>query len=147
MADQTRTTQTTGQLATRTAFPVAEADPLVRVIRDRLPERLRVQLRTATLRARAEALAGAGWTEPALAGTMAGRVWTGAHGGAVITWLADLASQGPPQAATANDDSRAMTLRLRAEAVRTKSAAAGPDSPARVQARQLVAQLGRRPRR
>ena len=109
-----------------------------------LEERLRLQRGTAALRARAEKLAGVGWTERALAVAISDRVWTGAHGGAVITWLADLASQGPLHPTTADHDSRTTTLRLRAEAARTKSAAAGPDSPARNQARELVAQLGRR---
>ena len=110
---------------------------LARVIGDRLPDRLRAQLSTATLRTRAEALACVGWTEQALAVAVTDRVWNGAHGGAVITWLTDLASVGPPHAA-ANQDSRATTLRLRAEAARAKSAAAGPDSQARRQARELA---------
>ena len=41
----------------RATDPAAEADALVRVIRDRLPDRLRAQLSTATLRTRAQALA------------------------------------------------------------------------------------------
>ena len=121
----------------------AEADALVRVIRDRLPDRLRAQLSTATLRTRAQALAGAGWTAQPLAVAVTDRVWNGAHGGAVITWLTDLENVGPPQAA-ANHDSRTTTLRLRAEAARAKSAAAGGDSPARAAARELAAQFGRR---
>jgi hypothetical protein len=121
----------------------AESDALVRVIRDRLPDRLRAQLSTATLRTRAQALAGAGWTAQPLAVAVADRVWNGAHGGAVITWLTELANVGPPRAAP-NNDSRTTTLRLRAEAARAKSAAAGADSPARAAARQLAAQLGRR---
>jgi len=132
---------TTGP-ATRAADPTAEPDALVRVIRDRLPERLRVQLGTATLRTKAQALAGVGWTEQALAMAITDREWNGAHGGAVIAWLTDLASMGPWPTGP-NQDSRTTTLRLRAEAARAKSAAAGPDSPARKQARQLVAQLGR----
>jgi hypothetical protein len=134
--------RTTGPTARATDL-AAEADALVRVIRDRLPGRLRVQLSTATLRTRAQALASVGWTAQPLAAALTDRVWHGAHGGAVITWLTDLASVGPPHAA-ANQDSRATTLRLRAEAARAKSAAAGPDSPARNQARQLAAQLRRR---
>ena len=132
---------TTGP-ATRAADSTAELDALVRVIRDRLPERLRVQLGTATLRTKAQALAGVGWTEQALAMAITDREWNGAHGGAVIAWLTDLASMGPWPTGP-NQDSRTTTLRLRAEAAGAKSAAAGPDSPARKQARQLVAQLGR----
>src|SRR5664279_1249176 len=120
---------TTGP-ATRAADSTAELDALVRVIRDRLPERLRVQLGTATLRTKAQALAGVGWTEQALAMAITDREWNGAHGGAVIAWLTDLASIGPWPTGP-NLDSRTTTLRLRAEAARTKSAAAGPDSPAR----------------
>ena len=127
----------------RAADPAAEADELVRVIRERLPDRLRAQLSTATLRTRAQTLASAGWTAQPLAVAVTDRVWNGAHGGAVITWLTDLANVGPPHAA-ANHDSRTTTLRLRAEAARAKSAAAGADSPARAAARQLAAQLGRR---
>jgi hypothetical protein len=133
---------TTGPTARATDL-AAEADELVRVIRDRLPDRLRAQLSTATLRTRAQALASAGWTAQPLAVAVTDRVWNGAHGGAVITWLTNLATEGPAQAA-ANPDSRTTTLRLRAEAARAKSAAAGPDSPAREQARQLAAQLRRR---
>ena len=128
--------------ATRAASPTAEADALVRVIRERLPDRLRVQLGTATLRTKVKALAGVGWTEQALAMAFTDRVWNGAHGGAVIAWLTDLASMGPWPTGP-NQDSRTTTLRLRAEAARAKSAAAGPDSPARRQARQLVARPGR----
>ena len=32
-----------------------------------------------------------------MAVAVADRVWNGAHGGAVITWLTDLASEGPPR--------------------------------------------------
>ena len=52
--------RTTGPTARATDL-AAEADALVRVIRDRLPGRLRVQLSTATLRTRAQALASVGW--------------------------------------------------------------------------------------
>jgi len=128
--------------ATRAGVQVAEAEALVRVIRERLPDRLRVQLGTATLRTKVMALAGVGWTEQALAMAFTDRVWNGAHGGAVIAWLTDLASMGPWPTGP-NQDSRTTTLRLRAEAARAKSAAAGPDSPARRQARQLVARPGR----
>ena len=62
-----------------------------------------------------------------------------------FTRLTELASMDPLTTA-ANHDSRTSTLRLRAEAARAKSAAAGPDSPARNHARQLVAQRGRRDR-
>ena len=123
--------------------PAAEADALVRVIRERLPDPLRAQLSTATLRARAQALASVGWTERAMAVAVADRVWSGAHGGAVIAWLTDLGTVGPPHTA-ANHDSRTATLRLRAKAARAKSAAAGVDSPARAAARERAAQLGRR---
>jgi hypothetical protein len=54
----------------------AEADALDQVIRDRLPDWLRVQLTTATRRARARAIAGAGRTEHALALAVTDRVWT-----------------------------------------------------------------------
>jgi len=127
----------------RTTDLAVEADALVRVIRDRLPDRLRVQLSTATLRTRAQALAGVGWTAQPLAVAVTDRVWNGAHAGAVITWLTDLAKVGPPHN-TANRDSRTTTLRQRAEAARAKSAAAGADSPARAAARELAAQLRRR---
>ena len=133
---------TTGPTARATDL-AGQADELVRVIRDRLPDRLRAQLSTATLRTRAQTLASAGWTAQPLAVAVADRVWNGAHGGAVITWLTELANVGPPRAAP-NNDSRTTTLRLRAEAARAKSAAAGADSPARAAARQLAAQLGRR---
>ena len=132
----TRATSRAGDLG-------AEADALVRVIRDRLPDRLRAQLSTGTLRTRAEVLAAAGWTEPALSVALTDRVWTGANGGAVITWLTDLAKVGPLLTA-ANHDSRTTTLRLRAESAEAKSAAAAADSPARAAARELAAQFGRR---
>jgi len=134
--------RTTGPTA-RAGDLAAQADTLIRVIRDRLPDRLRVQLSTATLRTRAQALASVGWTAQPLAAALTDRIWHGAHGGAVITWLTDLANVGPPRT-TLNQDSRTTTLRLRTEAAQAKSAAAGPDSPARNQARELAAQLRRR---
>jgi hypothetical protein len=133
---------TTGPTARATDL-AGQADELVRMIRDRLPDRLQAQLSTATLRTREQTLASAGWTAQPLAVAVADRVWNGAHGGAVITWLTELENVGPPRAAP-NNDSRTTTLRLRAEAARAKSAAAGADSPARAAARQLAAQLGRR---
>ena len=123
--------------------PAAEADALVRVIRDRLPDRLRVQLSTATLRTRAQALASVGWTERALAVAVADRVWNGAHGGAVITWLTDLAVRGSTahhgEPRFPNNDSPA-TRRSRSGEIRCgRTGLAG-----REQARQLAAQFGRR---
>ena len=90
---------------------------LARVIGDRLPDRLRAQLSTATLRIKARALASAGWTEQALAVAVTDRGWNGAHAGAVLIWLSDLASVKPP-CTEATHESRTITLRLRAEAAR-----------------------------
>ena len=102
-----------------------------------------MQLSTAALRTRAQALARVGWTERALAVAVGDRVWSGAHGGAVIAWITDLADLGPPRT-EAIHDSRTATLRLRAGAARAKSAAVALDSPARSQAREFAAQLRRR---
>ncbi len=73
----------------------AEIDALAGVLRCGLPDRLRLQLSTSTLRRRAEALAVAGWTEPALKSAVTGRGWDGAGCGAVVTWLTDLAAEAP----------------------------------------------------
>jgi len=124
----------------------AEIDALVGILRCGLPDRLRLQLSTPTLRRRAEALAVAGWTEHALRSAVTSRGWDGAGCGAVVTGLTDLAAEAPVQPSEPKADPRAMTLRCRAEAARARSEAATPDSPARQQAREFAAELGRRRR-
>ena len=54
-----------------------QLDTFVGVIRSALPDQLRLQLNTSTLRAKAEALANAGWTEQALAAAVIDREWEG----------------------------------------------------------------------
>ena len=124
----------------------AEIDALAGVLRCGLPDRLRLQLSASTLRRRAEALAVAGWTEPALRSAVTGRGWDGAGCGAVVTWLTDLAAEAPSHPSEPKTDPRAMTLQCRAEADRARSEAAAPDSLARQQAREFAAQLGLRRR-
>ena len=76
-------------MTTNTPDPASE---LARVIRQNLPDRLRLQLANSTITPRAEALARAGWTETTLTPAITHRTWTGAGAGAVITWLTDLAA-------------------------------------------------------
>ncbi len=130
-----RTTQSDVQRATG-------GERLRRHDQARPPYRLRLQLSTSTLRARAEALANAGWTEQALAAAVTNREWEGARGGAVITWLTDLANE-PRSRPAAREDPRTGTLRRRLERAQARASAAAPDSPARAAARQLTAQLSR----
>ena len=69
---------TTGPTARATDL-AGQADELVRMIRDRLPDRLQAQLSTATLRTREQTLASALWTAQPLAVAVADRVWNGAR--------------------------------------------------------------------
>jgi hypothetical protein len=121
------------------------ASALTRVIRQYLPERLRLQLANSTIGPRAGALARAGWTEITLAAAVTGRTWAGAGAGAVITWLDDLAATGPPRLTAKQEDSRSATLRLRTQCAAERLAAA-PESPSRQQARELAAAFNRRAR-
>jgi len=122
------------------------ASELARVIRQNLPDRLRLQLANATITPRAEALARAGWTETTLAPVITHRNWAGAGAGAVITWLTDLAASPPPRPAAEPEDSRSATLRLRAQRAAERLASAAPESPSRKQARELAAAFNRRTR-
>jgi hypothetical protein len=122
----------------------AGVDPLVRTIRGCLPDRLGNQLTSSTLRAKAQALANAGWTQQGLASAVTARGWDGAGAGAVIAWLTGLAAQTRSSAAAPAEDSRTATLRRRADTARARAAAAGANSPARIQARELAARLAGR---
>ena len=81
------------------------ASELARVIRQNLPDRLRLQLANTTITPRAEALARAGWTQATLSLAITHRTWTGAGAGAFITWLDDLAASPPPRPAAKQEDS------------------------------------------
>lgn len=120
------------------------AEPLVRVIREGLPDRLHSQLANSTLTVRATLLARAGWTDTALAVAMTRRTWAGAGPGAVVTWLTDLAAVVPPRVPARPEDARTATFRLRARDAADRLASAGPESRARQQARELAASLGKR---
>ena len=130
-------------MATNTPDPASE---LARVIRQNLPDRLRLQLANSTITPRAEALARAGWTEATLAPAITHRNWAGAGAGAVIAWLNDLATTPPPRPAAKQEDSRSATLRLRAQHATERLAAAAPESPSRRQARELLAAINSRAR-
>jgi hypothetical protein len=119
---------------------------LTRVIRQNLPDRLRLQLANSTITPRAEALARAGWTETTLSSAITHRTWTGAGAGAVITWLDDLATNEPPRPPTPPDDSRSATLRRRAQHAAERLESAASEAPARQQARDLAAQFTKRAR-
>ena len=109
-----------------------------------LPERLRVQISTPVIRARADALVDANWTEQDLSAVTAERNSHGAGPGAVVTWLKDLASSKPVSRTRRPADSRARTLQLRADHARRKAAAAPSDSPARRAAVVLATRLRQR---
>ena len=130
-------------MTTNTPDPSSE---LARVIRQNLPDRLRLQLANSTITPRAVALARAGWTEPSLTTAITQRTWTGAGAGAVITWLADLATNAPPRPVAEPEDSRSATLRLRAQRAAERLASAAPGSPSRRQAQELAAGFTRRAR-
>ena len=120
------------------------ANELARVIRQNLPDRLRLQLANSTIKPRADALARAGWTEVTLTAAITGRTWVGAGPGAVVTWLTDLAATSPPRPAAKPEDSRSATLRLRAQHANERIAAAALESPSRQEARALAAEFSRR---
>ena len=119
------------------------ASGLARVIRQNLPDRLRLQLANSTIGPRADALARAGWTEPTLTTAITHRTWNGAGAGAVISWLTDLAATVPPCPPVPSEDSRSATLRLRAQHAAERLASAPPESPSRQRARELAAALKR----
>ena len=122
------------------------ASGLARVIRQNLPDRLRLQLANSTIEPRAYALAWAGWTEATLTTAITHRTWNGAGAGAVITWLNDLAATSPPRPPVPSEDSRSATLRLRAQHAAERLASAPPESPSRQRARELAAALKRNER-
>jgi len=122
------------------------ASGLTRVIRQNLPDRLRLQLANSTIKPRADALARAGWTEATLTTAITHRAWNGAGAGAVITWLDELATAVPPRPPAPPEDSRSATLRLRAQHAAERLASAAPESSSRQQARELAAEFNRRVR-
>ena len=122
------------------------ASGLTRVIRQSLPDRLRLQLANSTIAPRAYALARAGWTEATLTTAITHRAWNGAGAGAVITWLNDLAATSPPRPPVPSEDSRSATLRLRAQHAAERLASAPPGSPSRQKARESAAALNRNAR-